>query len=64
VLRGKEGNSRGARKAGYTAMLCTKSNKIVDNDVINQLWTEYPADEAPRSVTGTASVHKWHKGGA
>jgi hypothetical protein len=63
-LKGKEGNSGGARKAGYTAMLCTKSINMVDNDVIKQLWTEYPAVEAPRTVIGTASVNRWHKGGA
>jgi hypothetical protein len=61
--KSKEGNSGGASKAGYTSMLCTKSINIVCNDVIQHLWAEYPA-VAPHTVIGTASVHRWHKGGA
>jgi hypothetical protein len=62
--RGEEGDSGGARKACYTAMLRTKSTIIVYDYVIQQFWAEYPAVEAPRTVTGTASVHRWHEGGA
>jgi hypothetical protein len=57
-LRGKEGNSGGARKAGYTAMLCTKSINVVHKNLIQHLRADCPAGEAPRTVMGTASVHR------
>jgi hypothetical protein len=57
-LKGKEGNSGGARKAGYTAMLCTTSINLVHNNVIQYLRADYPAVEAPRTVIRTASVHR------
>jgi hypothetical protein len=63
-LRGKEGNSGVPRSPAFTALLCTKCTKTINEDVMRPFHAECFVATAAGWPVDPAAVPRWYKGGA